>query len=84
MALVIKHQTPEQFLARVRAAYRDGDAELVGKISERTLAAISDGDLTDEACRAAFGLTVARWNTLKNKMRALATARRTIRSAVGE
>ena len=39
MALILKHQTAEAFVARVRAAYRDGDPETLVKIARFLIAA---------------------------------------------
>lgn len=84
MALVLKHQTVEAFVAKVRAAYREGDPETLLKISKFILGRIQSGDITDAQCRTAFGLNVTQWNNLKSKMQNLITANNTIQSAVGE
>jgi len=84
MALLLKHQTTEQFVARVRAAYRDGEPPTLVKIARFIIARIQSGDITDAQCRTAFGLSAAQWTTLKNKMQALITADNTVISAVGE
>lgn len=84
MALLLKHQTAEQFVARVRAAYRDGDAAKVIKIARFILARIQAGDITDAQCRTAFGLNVTQWNNLKTKMQNFVNADNTLLGAVGE
>ena len=84
MALVLKHQTVEQFVARVRAAYRDGNSELLVKIARFIIARLQAGDITDAQCRTAFGLNVTQWNNLKTKMNNLITADNAVRSAAGE
>jgi len=84
MALLLKQQTAEQFVARVRAAYRDGNPEVLVKIAKFIIARIQIGDITDAQCRNAFGLNTTQWNTLKTKMQALITASNTVESAVGE
>lgn len=84
MALLLKHQTVEQFVTRLRAAYRDADRERLVTIASFVLARIQAGDLTDAQCRAAWGLNVAGWNTLKARMNGFVNARAQIAGAVGE
>lgn len=84
MALILKHQTAEQFVARVRAAYREGDPAKVIKIARFILARIQAGDITDAQCRTAFGLNVTQWNNLKTKMQNYVTAANTAEAAQGE
>jgi hypothetical protein len=84
MALLLKHQTAEAFIARVRAAYRDGDPETIVKIARFILARLQSADITDAQCRTAFGLNVTQWNNLKTKMQNLITADNAVKSAVGE
>ena len=84
MALLLKHQTVEQFVARVREAYRDGDPERLLKIARFLTARIAAGDITDAQCRTAFGKTAAQWTAMKTRMTNLINADNTVRSAVGE
>ena len=84
MALILKHQTAEAFIARVRAAYRDGNPEVLVKIARFIIARIQAGDVTDAQCRTAFGLNTTQWNTLKTKMQNLITADNAVKSAAGE
>lgn len=84
MALILKHQTAQDFIARVRAAYREGDPHTLVKIARFILARIQAGDITDAQCRAAFGLNVTQWNALKTKMQNLITADTAVSTAVGE
>ena len=84
MALVLKHQTTTEFVARVRSAYRDGDPTTLVKIARFIIARIQAGDLTDAQCSTAFGLNATQWTTLKTKMTNLVTADNTVNSAVGE
>jgi hypothetical protein len=84
MALILKHQTAEAFIARVRAAYRDGDPERLVKIARFIIARIQAGDITDTQCRNAFGLNTTQWTALKTKMQNLITADNAVKSAVGE
>lgn len=84
MALLLKHQTAEQFAARLRAAYRNSERERLVAIARWLLAAISAGDITDAKCRTAFGLNTTQWNNLKTKMQNFVTASNTVLGAVGE
>jgi hypothetical protein len=84
MALLLKHQTAEQFGARLREAYRNGERERLVQIARFLIARIQAGDITDAQCRTAFGLNVTQWNTLKTKMSNLITASNAVNSAVGE
>jgi hypothetical protein len=83
MALILKHQTVEAFVARVRAAYREGDSETLVKVARFLIARIQAGDLTDAQVRTAFGLNTTQWNNLKTQMQALINADNTVKSAVG-
>lgn len=84
MALILKHQTPEAFIARVRQAYREGNNETLVKIARFLIARVQAGDVTDAQLRTAFGLNNTQWNALKTKMQALIKADNDIKSAVGE
>jgi hypothetical protein len=84
MALILKHQTVEAFIARVRQAYRDGNSEQLVKIARFLIARVQAGDVTDAQLRTAFGLNTTQWNNLKTRMQALITADNTVKSAVGE
>lgn len=84
MALLLKHQTVEAFVARVREAYREGDSQTLIRIARFLTARIQSGDLTQLQVRTAFGLNTTQWNTLRTKMEALIAAEDTVNSAVGE
>ncbi len=84
MAVLLKHQTVQQFVARVREAYRNGEKETLVRVARWILAAIQRGDITDANCRAAFGLNTTQWNALKKKMTNLVAAHTTIETAAGE
>lgn len=84
MALLLKHQTVQQFTARAREAYRNREREELVKIARWILAALNRGDITDAQCRTAFGLNTTQWNALKTKMTSLVNSANTILSAVGE
>jgi hypothetical protein len=84
MALLLKHQTGEQFIARLRDAYRNSERERLVQIAKWLLARIQAGDVTDAQCRTAFGLNVTQWNNLKTKMANAVTAYNTVQAAQGE
>ena len=84
MAILLKHQTAEAFVAKVRAAYRDGDPETLVKIARFILSRIQAGDITDAQCRNAWGVNNTQWNQMKSRMQDLITAKNTVESAVGE
>jgi len=84
MALLLKHQTAAQFIARFREAYRNADRERLVQLARFILARIAAGDITDAQCRNAFNLTSAQWTNLKTKMQNWVTAHNSIQSAVGE
>ena len=84
MALLLKHQTPQDFIARFREAYRNADRERVVRLARFIISRLAAGDITDAQCRSAFGLNVTQWNNLKTKMNNWIAADNAIRSAVGE
>jgi hypothetical protein len=84
MALILKHQTVEAFVTKVRAAYRDGDPETLVKVARFLITKVQAGDLTEVQVRTAFGLNITQWNTLKTKMQNLINADNAVKSAVGE
>lgn len=84
MALLLKHQTVQQFVARFREAYRNSDRERLIMMARFIVARIQSGDITDAQCRSAFGLNVTQWNALKSRMQNFITAQNTVQGAVGE
>lgn len=84
MALLLKHQTAAQFIARFREAYRNSDRERCIQLARFVISRIQAGDLTDAQVRNAFGLTTTQWNNLKTKMNSWITAENTAKAAVGE
>ena len=84
MALLLKHQTAAEFVARFREAYRNSDRERLVQLARFVLSRIAAGDITDAQCRTAFGLSAAQWTTLKTKMQNVVTAANSVQSAVGE
>ena len=84
MALILKHQTVQEFVARFRDAYRNGERDRIVKLATFILSRIAAGDITDAQCRNAFGLNATQWSNLKTRMQNVITASQTVQSAVGE
>lgn len=84
MALLLKHQTAAQFIARFREAYRNADRKRCVQLARFVISRIQAGDITETQVRNAFGLNTTQWNTLKAKMNSWITADNAIKSAVGE
>jgi hypothetical protein len=84
MALLLKHQTAAQFIARFREAYRNSDRERVIQLARFIISRIQAGDITDAQARNAFGLNTTQWNALKTKMNNWITAENAVKAAVGE
>lgn len=84
MALLLKHQTVEEFVSRFRAAYRDAERERCVQLCKFIISRINAGDITAVQVRAAFGLNSSQWTTLRNKMQSYIDAHSTVQSAIGE
>lgn len=85
MALILKHQTPAQFVARFRAAYRNADRERCAKMAAWLYDRYQAGDVTATQIRNAFNLnTTAKWDTFRNKILALRDAYVATQNARGE
>ena len=84
MALILKHLSPAELVARFREAYRNADRERLVTLARNLLARMDAGDITDANCRTAFGLTTPQWNALKTKMTNFVAAAATVKGAVGE
>ena len=84
MALVLKHQTAAQFIARFREAYRNADRERLARLAKWLLARIAVGEITDTQSRNAFGLTVTQWNSRKTLMADLVAKYDAVQAAQGD
>jgi hypothetical protein len=84
MALILKHQTVQEFVSRFREAYRNAERQRLIQLATFILNRIAAGDITDANCRNAFGLNTTQWNALKTKMQNYITANSTVQSAQGE
>lgn len=76
--------TKSDLAARVRELYRNGEREALVRIARWIRRRIIAGDFTETQVRNAFGLTVAQWDTLKQKMLAMDDALATVENARGE
>ena len=84
MALLLKHQTAAEFIARFREAYRNADKERLARLAKWLLARITDGDITDTQARNAFSMTVTQWNTRKTQMTDLVAKYDAVQAAKGD
>ena len=84
MALILKHQTVQELVARVREAYRTGDPDKLARIAQFFTSRVQSGDLTETQIRNAFGMNQTQFNNFKAKLQSIASARSTIDSSVGE
>jgi hypothetical protein len=84
MALNLRHQTPAQFAARLRARYKAASKVEACRLATWMLDHIDAGDFTELQVRNAFGLTAGQWTTLKAKLTTMRTNHNAVQSAVGE
>jgi hypothetical protein len=85
MALILNHQTPAQFIARFREAYREADKERAAKLAHWLYMRFQAGDITQAQIRNAFNLdTTQKWDGFRNKIQALRDAYEAVQSARGE
>ena len=84
MALMLKHQTVQEFIDRFREAYRDSDKELLVQLARWLLVRIVANDITDAQCRNSFNMGVVAWTTLKSKMQDWVNKYDSVQSARGE
>lgn len=84
MALLLKHQTQQEFVQRFRQAYQEATQERVVQLAKFILNRITAGDVTDTQVRNSFNLTVNQWNTLKTKMQTWVANYESVQNAAGE
>ncbi|MHB1098727.1 MAG: hypothetical protein ACYCZR_04155 [Burkholderiales bacterium] len=84
MALILKHQTAAQFIARFREAYRSADKERLAQLCKWLLARIAAGDITDTQARNTFGLNVQQWNNKKTLLEDLVAKYDAVQAAQGD
>lgn len=78
-----KHQTVDQFLARVKAHYAQAEGARAAAIAAWLQDAIDDGKVTDTQARQAWGQTQAQWAQAKGRMQADRQALRAVQAARG-
>ena len=82
--MILQHQTPAQFLSRLRDAYASAQGSDVARLATRMQDWITAGDFTEAQVRQAFGLTLAQWAPLKARMITLRTQYQAVQAARGE
>lgn len=84
MAIILKHQTEQEFLGRLRTRYLQSQGDDTINLAAYVVAAQARGDWSDAKLRAAWGHNAAQWLALKAKFKTLVDARASVRGAVGE
>jgi hypothetical protein len=82
--LPLRFQTAAEFLQRIRDIYRHLSREQLARLARWITRRIDAGDVTVAQLRNAWGLTLAQWNALETRMRALRTNIEAVDAAVGE
>lgn len=78
-----KHQTVDQFLARVKARYSQAEGARAAAISTWLMDAIDSNKITDAQARQAWGQSMAEWGQTRGRMQADRQALRAVQSARG-
>lgn len=68
----LNHQTPEQFLARIRDRYAQSQGEQTALIAKKLVEWLPPGDPDESKARAAFGKDVAAWATFRSTLQSQA------------
>ena len=84
MALVLKHQTKEQFVERFHQLYRDSSGEVTVRLGTWLLDKLDDGDFTNDHIIAGFGFKQSDLVAFKAKLGNWRAMYRQIKSAIGE
>ena len=84
MALTLKHQTTEQWLARFRARYARATGEEAAALAARLTKLLAANDVTDTQVRNAFGKTVSEWAQLKSRLKEKSDNLAAVKAARGE
>ena len=84
MALDLKHQTPAQFVARFRAAYRNANKDKAARMAAWLYDSVQAGDITAAQIRTAFGFTAAQFTAFQTRILALRDHYNAIQQAAGE
>jgi len=73
MALNLKHQTPAEFAARLRAKWRASSREEKARLATWIYDRYQAGDFTAAQLRNAFGMNVTQFNAFVTRIRTLRT-----------
>lgn len=84
MALNLQHQTPAQFVARFREAYRTANKERAAKLAAWLYDRVQAGDITQAQIRNAFGFTLTQYNAFVTRIMALRDHYVAVQQAAGE
>lgn len=80
----LRFQNATQFVARVRAFYRDHNADALARVAVWMRNRIQAGDITEAQFQSAFGFDAGQWSTFKTQMQSLAAAYDEVNAATGE
>jgi hypothetical protein len=71
MALNLKHQTPAQFAARLKARFKAAEKYEKARIAAWMYDRVQAGDITVARIKSAFELTDPQWLTFRDRLMAL-------------
>jgi hypothetical protein len=80
VALNLQHQTPSQFVARLRQRWQDAEKDEKARIGSWLLAKYDAGDITATQIRTAFNLTAGQLSTFAARLQTLSDARAVIQA----
>ena len=84
MALTLQHQTPAEFVARLRERYRNSSREECARLASWLYDHYQAGDFTGAQLRSAFGMDTTQFNAFVTKVQALRTHWLAVQEAAGE
>ena len=84
MAIVLKHQTPAQFIARFRERFRTAEKEECARLANWLYDHYQAGDFTTAQLKNAFGMNTAQFNAFVTKVQTLRDQWLAIQAAKGE
>jgi hypothetical protein len=84
MALVLRHATKTQLIARLRERYQAAEREEVWRLAAFLLAQYQAGDFTALQLRTAFGMTAAQFTAFADRVQVLAAKWADLKASTGE
>jgi len=84
MAIVLRHATTVQFMARLRQRFAEAEGAEALRLARRVHGWVTAGDITDAELRAAFSLTAAQVTALKDRLATRAAQHDAVIAARGE